>query len=773
MRIAPIFHICLLCLALAACAEAPLPEISRPRDPWVLRSVLDGRPRMVSLALHEDCYLAYDAQACALTKAWKGGLSLDGAVFTSVKTVQPTSWGTAYLEETPAPSNWHIRMNGRDTLMPIRFRGYGLVRNRVTFHYEIELANKQFAKIAERPEYETDVQGRPGLRRIFRTERMPENMEIRLHTQGRVLTLPMNDTLHLMTSFDPLPPQQKPQQTNIGDLGKLWIERSGCPTCHLENERTVGPSFREIAGKYAGDEKARDQLALKVQTGGAGNWGEVPMNPHPHIGLDELRQMTRYILSLQPAEKTRTPKGKKAKKEDLPVVVKKPGFGAPLEGLHPAYTLSTIRPAGFQPRVGGMDFLPDGRLVVCTWDSAGSVYLVEGVETGDSSQVKVKRIAAGLAEPLGLKVVGESIFVLQKQELTELRDYDGDDITDEYYSACNTFDASADFHEFSYGLVHKNGFFYANLGLAMRLMAHERQLPDRGKTVELAHYGSYRTLNFGLRQPNGIGIGPGGDLFITENQGRWVPACKLIHVKEGTFEGCRLSIRDSLPDLKMRPPAVWLPQDEIGNSPGQPVLMQDGPYRGQMLHGDVTHGGIKRTFLEQVNGEYQGCVFRFSQGLEAGVNRLVWGPDGALYVGGVGMNGGWAHKEARYGLQRMRYNGNSVFEMLAVRATADGMEIEFTEPLAAGQGETAADYLVQQWGYLPTEQYGGPKRDVETLAPAVVRLSADRKRALLEIPGLKTEQVVYIRLNENLQCAAGNGLWTSETWYTLNAIPQQ
>ena len=771
MRIAPLFHICLLCLALAACAEAPLPEIARPRDPWVLRSVLDGRPRMVSLALHEDCYLAYDAQRCALYKAWKGGINLDGAVFNSVKTVQPSSWGAAYLEESPDRPVWEIRKNGRDTLMPVLFRGYGLVRNRITFHYEIELEGKQFAKISERPEYETDAQGRPGLRRIFRTERMPADLEIRLHTQGRSLDLPHNDTLHLATWFDALPPQQKPAPAARENLGKFWIERSGCITCHLENQRTVGPSFREIAGRYAGDAEAQDLLALKVQNGGAGAWGEVPMNPHPHLALDELRQMVRYILSLQPATHVASQKAGARAAQAAPEV-KKPGFGAPLEALHPAYDLSTIRPAHFRPPVGGMDFLPDGRLAVCTWDSTGAVYLLDGVTTGDTNRITVKRIAAGLAEPLGLTVAEGRIYVLQKQELTELRDYDGDDITDEYRSACNTFDASADFHEFSYGLVYKNGFFYANLGLAMRLMSHERQLPDRGKTAELAPYGSYRTLNFGLRQPNGIGTGPEGELFITENQGHWVPACKLIHVKEGTFEGCRMAIRDSLPDLKMRPPAVWLPQDEIGNSPGQPVLMQDGPYRGQMLHGDVTNGGIKRTFLEKINGEYQGCVFRFSQGLEAGVNRLVWGPDGALYVGGVGMNGGWAHKEARFGLQRMKYNGNSVFEMLAVRAKAGGMEIEFTEPLAAGQGETAADYLVQQWWYLPTAQYGGPKRDVETLIPAAVRLSADRKRVLLEIPELKTEQLVYIRLNENLQSAAQQGLWSSEVWYTLNAIPQ-
>ena len=92
------------------------------------------------------------------------------------------------------------------------------------------------------------------------------------------------------------------------------------------------------------------------------------------------------------------------------------------------------------------------------------------------------------------------------------------------------------------------------------------------------------------------------------------------------------------------PPAVWLPQDEIGNSPGQPVQMPYGPYKNQWLLGDVTHGGIKRIFLEKVEGSYQGCVFRFSQGLEAGINRMVWGPDSSLYVG-------WSRNGGKLGME--------------------------------------------------------------------------------------------------------------------------
>lgn len=174
-----------------------------------------------------------------------------------------------------------------------------------------------------------------------------------------------------------------------------------------------------------------------------------------------------------------------------------------------------------------------------------------------------------------------------------------------------------------------------------------------------------------------------------------MPACKLIHVREGDFQGCLLESGDRFDGLTSVQPAVWLPRDEIGNSPSQPVLIPEGPYKGQMLHGEVTHGGLKRVFLEKVNGSYQGCVFCFSQGLEAGINRMVWGPDGALYLGGVGMVGGWAWQEKHFRLQRLEYNGESTFEILAIRATSNGFEIQFTEPLPMNAGNKAKDYVLQ------------------------------------------------------------------------------
>jgi len=119
----------------------------------------------------------------------------------------------------------------------------------------------------------------------------------------------------------------------------------------------------------------------------------------------------------------------------------------------------------------------------------------------------------------------------------------------------------------------------------------------------------------------------------------------------------------------------------------------------------------------------------------------------------------------------MKYNGKPAFEMLAVRAKPGGFEIELTEALGDAV-INANDFLVQQWWYLPTENYGGPKMGLEKLKIGGMSISKDRTRILLDIPRLKKERVVYIRLPETLKSAGGKSLWSSEAWYTLNNIPE-
>lgn len=744
----------------------------RPLEPWAFRSVLDKKPRMLTIALDSACYVAYDLSTCTLYKAWKGGVLMEGAAYSDKKNVQPTSWGTAYLADSAAKMQWVAERDGKKESARIVHKGHRFKDNQIYLKFWMILASGDTIRIEERPEFVRNEHGDPGLERRFTLSGVPDDITVSLQSAEAHLPLKSNQLTTSTTYFKTLPRQFPPQAEAAFDhRGRYWMEKSDCMTCHEVDRRTVGPAFQEVAQKYPREKTAIDYLIRKVQQGGSGVWGPAMMNPHPNLEEKEIREMINYIFSLKPAEKSEFKVVSGGKK---PVVKEsKPGHGEALAGVHPSFDLQTIRKADFKPRVGGLAFLPDGRLLVTTWDTMGGVYVLDGVETGDTSQITVKRIASGLAEPLGIEVVEGDIYVLQKHELTKLNDLDGDEIIDEYEAICNSWGVTSDFHEFAFGLVYKDGYFYASLSMAMRLMSHERQHPDRGRAIRISKDGTYETLNYGLRTPNGIGMGVDGEIFVTDNQGEWIPSNKLIHVKKGEFNGQPWGLAEGVTEMPdIAPPAIWLPQNEIGNSPTEPILIHNGPYKGQMFHGDVTHGGIKRDFLEKINGQYQGAVFRFSQGFEAGVNRLEWGPDGALYVGGVGMVGGWSWKEKQYGLQKLKYNGKVTFEMLAIRATPHGFQIEFTEPLESDERIDPSDILIEQWRYEGTQAYGGPKLDQTKMKITGLEISPDRKRIDLRIPGLKKEHVVYFVLPETLRGESGQALWSSEAWYTLNNIPQ-
>lgn len=753
---------------LAACGKKPVKI--RPQDPWAFRSVLDKKPRMLTLALDSACFVAYDLQRCTIYKVWKGGVLMEGAPYTNKKNVEPTTWGQSYDSDSLQKFKWIVEFNGKKDSSNIISKGFVFKENHIYLKYALIVSSEDTIQIEERPEFIRSETGNPGLERLFKISALPDGIKVSLQSSHTTVNLNKKETSWI-TYFNPLPAQfaRQPEE-QFDSRGRYWMEKSDCFTCHEVDKNTVGPSFQQIALRYENAKNPDEHLTRKIKEGGSGVWGTTAMTPHPKLTKSEIKVMLDYILSFKVKDKKENasvPEVKIVQEEKI-----KPGFGAPLEGVHPSFDVSTLHANDFKPKAGGLAFLPDGRLLVTTWDSVGGVYLLDGVETGDTNKIKVKRIASGLAEPLGITVVDGKIFVLQKPELTQLIDLDGDEIIDEYRTVCNSWGISGDFHEFAFGLVYKDGYFYANLSLAMRLMSDEKQQRDRGRTIKIGMDGKYEAINFGLRQPNGIGLGPGGEIFVCENQGEWVPANKLIHIKKGEYHGQPWGVPDSVSVLPpVAQPAIWLPEDEIANSPSQPILMQERPYKGQMLHGDVTHGGLSRDFLEKINGEYQGAVFRFTQGLEAGVNRLCRGADGALYLGEIGMVGGWSWKEKQYGLQRMKYNGKVTFEMLAVRAKPGGFEIEFTEPLKPGTKISLSDFLIQQWWYLPTPDYGGPKKDLEKLKITRFTVSQDGKRVYIEIPGLKKEHVIYFRLPDDIQSANGQSLWSSEAWYTLNNIP--
>ncbi len=83
------------------------------------------------------------------------------------------------------------------------------------------------------------------------------------------------------------------------EKGLALVGQSDCFTCHKVNEPSTGPAYQAVADRYPNNPAVIDSLANKVIKGGAGNWGVVPMTPHPQISKEDAVAMVKYVLSLK------------------------------------------------------------------------------------------------------------------------------------------------------------------------------------------------------------------------------------------------------------------------------------------------------------------------------------------------------------------------------------------------------------------------------------------------------------------------------------------
>jgi cytochrome c len=105
-------------------------------------------------------------------------------------------------------------------------------------------------------------------------------------------------TFDYLKGFDMTAIAQGHQKSIIELPGKALIDASDCKSCHLIDQRSAGPAYKDIAKKYEKQEGAADQLAAKIIKGGAGVWGTTEMAAHPQITVDDARKMVDYIMSL-------------------------------------------------------------------------------------------------------------------------------------------------------------------------------------------------------------------------------------------------------------------------------------------------------------------------------------------------------------------------------------------------------------------------------------------------------------------------------------------
>jgi hypothetical protein len=460
----------------------------------------------------------------------------------------------------------------------------------------------------------------------------------------------------------------------------------------------------------------------------------------------------------------------------------------------PFYELVTYEPpADLKLEISGMAMMPDGRLAVAL--RKGEIWLIENPT--DPGRATYRQFATGLHEPLGLAYRQGVFYTVQRTELTSIRDFDQDDVADEYLTVAKGWGVSGSYHEYAYGPVFDPaGNAWITLNCAIGKGPNPADNAWRGWSMKVSPEGRMTPVSGGFRSPSGIGINLAGDLFATDQQGNWFPTCPLLHVQEGAFHGhgdalkfCDLpgatfKIDGKLPEnltvvqaaKKIAPyklPAVWFPYRKVGMS-ATDILCDTtegkfGPFAGQLFVGEFTMSFVSRVFLEKVKGQYQGACFRFREGLQCAALRMAWGPDGSMFVGQS--NRGWNSLGTRaYGMQRLVWSGKTPFEIKSMEALTDGFRLTFTQALDRDRAGRPESYAFASYTYPYHSKYGGEEIDVKKPPVKSATVAEDGLSVILKMGSLRAGYVHELDATRLLS-RSGDTLLHPEAYYTLNQLP--
>lgn len=466
------------------------------------------------------------------------------------------------------------------------------------------------------------------------------------------------------------------------------------------------------------------------------------------------------------------------------------------------YAAMTIpAPRDIVLEVGGMDVLPDGRPIVCT--RRGEVWIIAGADEPLPFSPSYTLFASGLHEPLGLAVRRErrdgrevtAVYCVQRAELTRMIDLTGDDRADVYETVCDAWGVSGNYHEFAFGpKFDSNGDAWVTLNVGFCGSLGKSVAPYRGWAVRITPAGQMIPVCDGLRSPNGIGVWHDGAVFYLDNQGDYVGTNRLSWLAPGSWAGHPASLRwregwtRNSPTPPRMPATIWFPYKKMGQSSADFAIDDTGgkfgPFSGQVFVGDQTLASVMRVTIEKIDLEdgsiiYQGACYPFREGLDCGVNRLVFDGRGRMYVGQT--DRGWGSVgRRRHGVQRIDFTGVIPFEVLEMRAAPDGFVLEFTKDIDAASAGDLASYRMVSYTYEYHAEYGSDEMDTkdveivraDVLGPRTVKLSLAELRHGAGPDG-KGEGYVHELHLPGMKAADGESLVHPRAYYTLQALPRE
>ncbi len=397
-----------------------------------------------------------------------------------------------------------------------------------------------------------------------------------------------------------------------------------------------------------------------------------------------------------------------------------------------------------QMRFTGLDFFSDGSLAACTWD--GDVWHVRMEEQKPSGAklLKWQRIASGLYQPLGLKIIRDKVHLTCRDQLTVLHDLNADGETDFYQCLNNDHQVTEHFHEFAMGLQtdEAGNFYYAKSGRH----AKKAIVPHHGTLLRVSPNGATtEILATGFRAANGVCLNPDGSFFVTDQEGFWNPKNRINWVTlepkgkpkfYGNMWGYH-DITDSSDDA-MESPLCWI-TNAFDRSPAE-LLWVDSPrwgaLNGALLNLSYGYGKVFLVLHEKIDGQQQGGMIELPiPAFPTGVMRGRFHPqDQQLYLAGMFAWAGNATQPG--GLYRLRATGQPILLPVGMHARGKAVTLHFAEPLEADSVQ-AAKVAIKIWSLKRTEKYGSQHYYERNLRVKSAQLSQDGKQVRIELDELE------------------------------------
>ncbi len=458
------------------------------------------------------------------------------------------------------------------------------------------------------------------------------------------------------------------------------------------------------------------------------------------------------------------------------------------------YAVDTIRLPFQNPYnslffVSGHDWFQDGTMAVATVH--GEIWLAKNVDK-ELKNVRWKRYATGLYQPLGIKIVDDKVHVLCRDQIVRLHDRNGNDEADFYECFHSDVTTSTGVHDYVCCLeADRHGNFYyihANDGVI-------RVAPD-GKSSSV--------VATGFRNPNGMGVRKDGLVTAAPQEGEWTPASMVCEVIEGRHYGYRGPKEKTLQSpLGYEKPLVYLPRLLDNSSGGQFWSDSDrwGILKNQLFH--LSYGKCTmHLVLRDVNDDSgpqrvqtQGAVIPLPFLFESGVCRGRFSPiDGQLYLSGLK---GWTTTAVRDGcLQRVRFVSKSdreqdaklpandllenkhldqsTFLPIRYKVVANGIQLGFSEEIDP-KSIRPDSISVQAWNYRYSKNYGSPEFKIsspnqqgrDTWRVNSARVFNEGHDLFIEIPGIGVADQVGV----SMKLDSRNGISYESTIYaTIKSI---